>query len=53
MIVDCAVYRDGKRQHEDDVPVEHALHDCHLHGGFVWMGLHEPTVEEFDTVEEP
>ena len=49
MIVDCAAYEDGVRR-EGALEVEHALE--HVHGdGFVWIGLHEPTEDEFDSVK--
>ncbi len=51
MIVDCALYRDGKR-------TEHAGHWRDLRaeavrgGGFVWIGMHEPGPEEIREVAE-
>ncbi|MFL5896628.1 MAG: magnesium/cobalt transporter CorA [Thermoleophilaceae bacterium] len=48
MIVDLALYEDGKRT--TDVPLEHAFEACRKPGTFVWIGLHEPTDEEFDAV---
>lgn len=50
-VVDCAVYREGRRDREHLSPDE-ALrrvrsHDGHNRQGFVWIGLHEPTEEEF------
>ena len=49
MIVDCAVYVDGVR---DTGPhaVEDAMAEARERGGFVWIGLHEPTEDEFDSV---
>jgi magnesium transporter len=47
-IVDLAVYKDGKR--EDDVSVDSAFEACRAPGTLVWIGLHEPTPEEFDSV---
>jgi len=49
MIVDCAVYLDGSRDTEPHA-VEAALADARNRGGFVWIGLHEPTEEEFGSV---
>jgi magnesium transporter len=50
VIVDCALYQDGSRQPGsltlDEVPAA-----CHLANAFVWIGLHEPTEEEFDRVK--
>jgi magnesium transporter len=52
LIVDCAVYEDGKR-----VPEPLGLPEAYERArvrptGFVWIGLHEPTFEEFDDVTE-
>ena len=49
MIVDCAVYVDGVRDPEQHA-VENALAAARARGGFVWIGLHEPTEDEFDNV---
>jgi magnesium transporter len=48
MIVDCAIYEDGRRRSEH-VDVEAALTGVHGGRGFVWIGLHEPTTDEFET----
>jgi len=49
MIIDCAVYQDGKRR-----PGELALHEAYEAGcaenAFVWIGLYEPDEAEFDSV---
>jgi magnesium transporter len=49
VIVDTALYEDGKRR-----PGELQLNElsslCHAKNAFVWIGLHEPTEEEFDAV---
>jgi magnesium transporter len=59
VIVDCAIYRDGNRA---DTPpgfaggtptadLSDALDKARAEGGsFVWIGLYEPTEEEFDLV---
>ncbi|ANJ06671.1 magnesium/cobalt transporter CorA [Streptomyces parvulus] len=51
MIVDCAIYRDG---HRTDGPEDFsdALGEARAAGGFVWIGLHEPTEEEFELVSQ-
>ncbi|MFB6847689.1 magnesium and cobalt transport protein CorA [Streptomyces sp. NPDC056373] len=49
MIVDCAIYRDGQRT-EGPEDLSDALGDARTGGGFVWIGLHEPTEDEFDHV---
>ncbi|MFD7911951.1 MULTISPECIES: magnesium and cobalt transport protein CorA [unclassified Streptomyces] len=51
MIVDCAHYRDGRRQHEGAMPLEQAAARCRQ-GGFVWLGIFEPGPEELDRVRE-
>ncbi|THA71719.1 magnesium and cobalt transport protein CorA [Streptomyces sp. A0642] len=49
-VVDCAVYRDGRRIADQDgtcrTPHE-AMLRVREKGGFAWIGLHEPTEEEF------
>ncbi|GAA3780962.1 magnesium/cobalt transporter CorA [Streptomyces phyllanthi] len=51
MIVDCAVYRDGHRT-EGPEDLSDALAVARADGGFVWIGLHEPTEREFDLVTQ-
>lgn len=46
-IVDLAVYRDGQRE---DVPLDRAFEACRAEEGLVWIGLHEPSAEEFERV---
>ncbi|WTW97163.1 magnesium/cobalt transporter CorA [Streptomycetaceae bacterium NBC_01309] len=51
-VVDCAVYRDGRRQSGCAGP-EAAIHDVHTRGdGFVWIGLHEPTAAQLAGIAE-
>ena len=50
VIVDCAVYTKGKRR-PGELHVEDALEACRESDDtFVWIGLHEPTPEEFEAV---
>ncbi|MGH9322118.1 MAG: magnesium/cobalt transporter CorA [Vicinamibacteria bacterium] len=49
MIVDCAVYQEGKRLTGDFSP-EAAFRASRCDNSFVWIGLHEPTEEEFEVV---
>jgi magnesium transporter len=49
MIVDCAVYKHGRRQ-EGEMSLQEASHACRNDGAFVWLGLHEPADEEFKSV---
>jgi magnesium transporter len=48
VIIDCAVYEKGKRA-TDTLPIERAL-DHVGDEAFVWLGLYEPTREEFEAV---
>jgi magnesium transporter len=51
VIVDCAIYRDGRRS-EGPEDLSDALAHARAADGFVWIGLHEPTEAEFSTVTE-
>ena len=51
MIIDCAYYRDGHRQHVGAMSVEDAAAHCQ-EGGFVWLGLFEPSIEELTKVRK-
>lgn len=47
-VVDCAVYRDGARLATATPLTPHeAMRQVRRDGGFVWIGLHEPTEAEF------
>lgn len=49
VIVDCALYTGGVRRHRlDDLFV--AVREAEKDDGFVWVGLHEPTADEFDAL---
>jgi magnesium transporter len=48
-IVDCAVYEGGVRR-PGELAVEDAFETLHGKGSFVWIGLLEPTEDEFDAV---
>ena len=51
MIVDCAIYVDGRR--EDGTPsLTEALAEARRRGGFVWIGVHQPSADEFREVSE-
>ena len=50
MIVDCALYVDGRRR-EGELSVAAAARACRAPGAFVWLGLYEPTTDEFETVD--
>src|SRR5687768_17852990 len=49
MIVDCAVYEGGRRR-DGALPVHEAMEACREPGAFTWIGLYEPTEEEFDSI---
>jgi magnesium transporter len=53
MIIDCAHYKDGERQHEGKLALEEAA-KCvtGVPGEFVWLGLFEPSAEELHEVAE-
>jgi magnesium transporter len=52
VIVDCAHYRDGVRQHAGPLDLSEAA-SCALEAedDFVWLGLHEPSLEELQEVQ--
>ncbi|MEW2138686.1 magnesium/cobalt transporter CorA [Streptomyces sp. NPDC005409] len=50
VIVDCAIYRDGRRT-EGPEDFSDALDEARATGdAFLWVGMHEPSSEEFDHV---
>ena len=49
MIVDCAIYDDGKRTSRQATFEEALAAARHVHG-FVWIGLHDPEAAEFERV---
>jgi magnesium transporter len=50
MLVDCAHYKDGTRQHEGPLDPEHAARVAREGNDFVWLGLHEPDPSEMESV---
>ena len=53
MIIDCAHYRDGHRQHEGPMDLDRAAAICTRdEGGFVWLGLFEPDPHELELVQQ-
>ncbi len=53
MIVDCAHYRNGRRQHEGPMELDEAARIClDGDGGFVWLGVVEPDPAELALVQE-
>jgi magnesium transporter len=53
VIVDCALYREGRRQHEGPMDLDRAAEVCRQDGDgqFVWMGLFEPDADELAEVQ--
>jgi magnesium transporter len=51
MIVDCAHYEDGQRTHDGIMSLGQAKARM-SHGGFVWLGLFEPSEEELADIRE-
>ena len=49
MIVDCAVYRDGRRSNGKP-SVREAVSAGREPEAFVWIGLYEPTEDELDSI---
>jgi magnesium transporter len=49
VIVNCAHYKDGTRQHGGKIDLDQAA-ACLEEDGFVWVGLHEPSSEEMEEV---
>jgi magnesium transporter len=49
VIVDCAVYEDGRRR-DGEVELNHAYAACRESGKFAWIGLYEPSEEEFESI---
>jgi magnesium transporter len=48
VVIGCAVYVDGRRQ--APVTPERALESARTQGGFVWLGLYEPTEDELSEI---
>ena len=51
MIVDCAAYKDGVRE-GGTLSLEQAGEAAQGDGSFVWLGVVEPTEEEFEAIAE-
>lgn len=52
MIVDRALYVAGRRETDGRTPAEDLARARSIDASFVWVGLHEPTDEEFAEVRE-
>jgi magnesium transporter len=49
VIVDCAVYEGGRRR-DGNLSLEEAHRAASESGAFVWIGLYEPSEQEFDSI---
>jgi magnesium transporter len=49
VLVDCAVYEEGRRR-SGRLALEDAYEACRRDGSFAWIGLYEPTEDEFESV---
>jgi magnesium transporter len=49
MLVDCAVYEEGKRR-AGELALEEAYEACRRDGSFAWIGLFEPSGDELESV---
>jgi magnesium transporter len=50
MIVDCAHYKGGSRQHDARMSVAAAAASAAEGDGFVWLGIHDPTEREMQEI---
>jgi len=50
VIVDCAVYEEGRRR-DGEISLAEASRLCRRDGSFAWLGLFEPSQEELERVE--
>ncbi|GLY04966.1 MULTISPECIES: magnesium and cobalt transport protein CorA [Actinoplanes] len=49
-VVDCGVYAGGERIPGEFTPDQALVEACRREGGFVWLGLHEPTAGEMAAI---
>jgi magnesium transporter len=52
VIIDCAYYKDGSRQHEGPLPIDEAARYRADEDGFVWLGMRDPDPEELRKVAD-
>lgn len=52
MIIDCALYRDGRRQNDAPLALDRAAEICTADDGFVWLGMFEPDEAELAEVQD-
>src|SRR5262245_31706562 len=51
VIVDCAHYKDGARQHEGQMELEQAAAQSRGGSEFVWIGMHEPEAGDLERLQ--
>src|SRR3954452_20206397 len=51
VIVDCAHYLEGRRQHATKIEPAHAAEIARCEPGFIWLGMVEPSAEELAAVQ--
>jgi magnesium transporter len=52
VIVDCAHYLQGRRQHATKIEPAHAAEIARCEPGFIWLGMVEPSPEELHGVQD-
>src|SRR5256885_15165828 len=52
VIVDCAHYLEGRRQHATKIEPAHAAEIARCEPGFIWLGMVEPSPEELAAVQD-
>src|SRR5262249_42113256 len=52
VIVDCAHYLEGRRQHAAKIEPSHAAEIARCEPGFIWLGMVEPSPEELAAVQD-
>jgi magnesium transporter len=52
VIIDCALYRDGRRQNDAPLALDRAAEICTADDGFVWLGMFEPDEAELAEVQD-
>jgi magnesium transporter len=52
VIVDCAHYQDGVRQHDGPLEIETAAASAREKEGFVWVGSYEPEDDELEAISK-
>jgi magnesium transporter len=52
VIVDCAHYLEGRRQHAAKIEPAHAAEIARCEPGFIWLGMVEPSEQELAAVQD-